>query len=207
MVALGALHELREQGVRMVPLVPSEVGMGILSMTRQSSQLINPFDGHNDRFALAQYNKSISHLSKRLNSGASIEVALLACIMFVCVEFLRGDSEPAVNHFRSGMTITLNSLSNDESQTAKASVERIKTYMLPFFNRMELLSTLFGNDVRIPMARTLLLNLVTYTAIVQIAMRLIYLAKSETSFTALRDRYNSSPTMSSRLLLHRPLSV
>ena len=124
-------------------MVPSAVGMGFWGM---SQELAKRLDSHNDRFALAQYNKAITHLSKRLNSESSIEVALLACILFVCVEFLRGDCEPAVKHFKSGMTIALGSLSNGDSQTAKASAERIKTYMLPFFNRIELLSTLFGND-------------------------------------------------------------
>ena len=124
-------------------MVPSAVGMGFWAM---SQMVAERSDSHNDRFALAQYNKAITHLSKRLNSDSSIEVALLACILFVCVEFLRGDCEPAVKHFKSGMTIALTSLSHGETQTAKASAERIKRHILPFFNRIELLSTLFGND-------------------------------------------------------------
>ena len=143
MVALGSLHEQREQGVRMVPVMPTVIEHG---SDKTSQPLVTRFDGHNDQFALAQYNKAITHLSKRMNTDSSIEVALLACILFVCVEFLRGDAAPAVKHFKSGMNIALTSLTNSESYAAKASLERIKEHMLPFFNRIELLSTLFGNE-------------------------------------------------------------
>ena len=140
MVALGALHEQREQGLRMmVPMMPSGVEESPQSLVKHSN-------GHNDQFALAQYNKSIAYLSKRMSTGSSIEVALLACILFVCVEFLRGDCEPAVNHFKSGMSIALATLSTSSSPMAKTTSERIKEHILPFFNRIELLSTLFGNE-------------------------------------------------------------
>jgi hypothetical protein len=143
MVALGALHEKRENGVRMVPsLFP-----GVDPPSGENAMvLIKHPDSQSEQFALNQYNKAIMYLSKRLNAESSTEVALLACILFVCIEFLRGDAEPAVKHFKSGMGIALATLSNSESQHAKATTERIREHMLPFFNRIELLSTLFGND-------------------------------------------------------------
>ena len=137
MIALGALHEERERGIKLIPIATQVVDPA--SATPVSS-IYRP----GDDFALAQYNKAIVLLSKRMDSGAAVEVALLACILFVCIEFLRGDSEPAVRHFRSGMGIALNSLTNDKSRTAKDTVERIREYMLPFFNRIELLANLFG---------------------------------------------------------------
>ena len=143
MVALGALHEKREHGVRMVPsLFP---GIQPPSGENQVVLIKHP-DSQSEQFALNQYNKAIMHLSKRLNAEGSTEVALLACILFVCIEFLRGDAEPAVKHFMSGMGIALATLSNNESKHAKATTERIREHMLPFFHRIELLSTLFGND-------------------------------------------------------------
>lgn len=143
MVALGALHEQREQGVKMVPIMPSAGDPGSLEI---SQPLLKRFDGHNEQFALAEYNKAITYLSKRMNTESSIEVALLACILFVCIEFLRGDAVPAVKHFMSGMNIALASLSNSGSRTAQASLERIRRQILPFFQRIELLSSLFGNE-------------------------------------------------------------
>ena len=143
MVALGALHEKRENGVRMVPAMFSGA---IAALDDDPMQLVKRFPIDGEQFALNQYNKAIMHLSKRLNTESSTEVALLACILFVCIEFLRGDAEPAVKHFKSGMGIALSTLSSSESKHARATVERIREHMLPFFNRIELLSTLFGND-------------------------------------------------------------
>ena len=142
-IALGALHEQREQEVKMLPNLPSVHNVD--PRKAPSSEATKP-DDRNNRFALAQYNKAIGHLSKRLDSNTSVEVALLACILFVCVEFLRGDAQPAISHFTSGMTIALAYFHTNSSHTAAATLERIKEYMLPFFNRIELLSALFGND-------------------------------------------------------------
>jgi len=102
---------------------------------------------HNDPFAMVQYNKAISHLARRLRDPeAATEVALLACILFICIEFLRGDVEPAIKHFKSGMGIAMASISNSGSTRAILTLERITESMLPFFNRLELLSMLFGQD-------------------------------------------------------------
>lgn len=138
MVALGALHEQREDSVRMMPLTVADPDCD--PVVRYSRK-------NNDEFALAQYTKAITHLSKRMNSDSSIEVALLACILFVCIEFLRGDTNPALEHFKGGMNIAISSaLSKNTSTTTHATVERIKNHMLPFLNRIELLTALFGNE-------------------------------------------------------------
>ncbi len=139
MIALGALHEERERGVKLIPIMPQVIHPG-----NSVDVSLGAHDKNGTEFALAQYNKAIALLSKRMDAGSAIEVALLACILFVCVEFLRGDSEPAVKHFRSGMGIALNSLQANNSRAAKETMERIKVYMLPFFNRIELLANLFG---------------------------------------------------------------
>lgn len=134
MVAVGSLHEQREQDIKIIPMISS-----------LDNAVAKTSYAQDDQFAIAQYNKAMVHLSKRLESESAIEVALLTCILFVCVEFLRGDAEPAVSHFRSGMTIALATLSDDKQRTAKATMQRIKEYILPFLNRIELLSMLFGN--------------------------------------------------------------
>ncbi|KAK5168096.1 uncharacterized protein LTR77_006664 [Saxophila tyrrhenica] len=144
MVALGALHEEREREVRLIPIMPRMVTPNAPTTASTAVQWTGN-TGHD--FALAQYNKSIILLSKRMDTGeagGAIEVALLTCILFVCIEFLQGDSEPAVKHFRSGMGIALNTLSNNGSRAAQDTLDRIREYILPFFNRIELLANLFG---------------------------------------------------------------
>ena len=147
-VALGSLHEQRELGAKkMLPLMGHSLEAEPLGV---SMPLPKTRPGVENPLAIAQYNKAIMHLSNRLSSSdASIEVALLACILFVCVEFLRGDSNPAVNHFKSGMGIAMSSLTN-KAASGNATSQRIREQILPFFNRIELLSTLFGNDTPWP---------------------------------------------------------
>ena len=144
-VALGSLHEQRENGARLLPLMGHSLEAEPLGMSMPLPK--NRPASDENPLAIAQYNKAITHLAGRLNSQASVEVTLLACILFVCVEFLRGDPNPAVNHFRSGMGIAMSSLNG---QAASGASQRIKEQILPFFNRIELLSTLFGNDTTWP---------------------------------------------------------
>lgn len=147
-VALGSLHEQREHGAKkMLPLMGHSLEAEPLGI---SMPLAKNRPGEENPLAITQYNKAIMHLSKRLKSDASIEVTLLACILFVCVEFLRGDSHPAVNHFRSGMGIAMSTLANKAASGSDASSRRIKEQMMPFFNRIELLSALFGNETSWP---------------------------------------------------------
>lgn len=144
-VALGSLHEQRENGARIIPLIGNierQVNPILLKTNGAVAKL-----GDDNPLAISQYNKAIVHLSKRLQTENSIEVALLACILFVCVEFLRGDPNPAVNHFNSGMNIATSSLNASGSANNK-TVRMVKEQILPFFNRIELLSTLFGNEAQ-----------------------------------------------------------
>lgn len=58
----------------------------------------------NERLALQQYNKAISHLRCHLESGEaqSLRVTLASCVVFTCIELLKGDIETSQAHFRSG---------------------------------------------------------------------------------------------------------
>lgn len=144
MVALGAFHEQREEGTKVVSIVPTGVSSPPELLEKDVS---NEYaTGRDDHFALAQYGKALSELSTRMNSDPSIDVVVLACILFVCVEFLRGDCQPAIAHFKSGMSIVLDSLASDGTRTAATTVQRIKKQLLPFLNRIELLAILMGNE-------------------------------------------------------------
>lgn len=138
-VAVSSFHRQRELSMKRSIIVEDFLATSV-PMFKQTAD-------HNDPFALQQYNKAILHLSKRLqDQGAAVEVSLVACILFVCIEFLRGDIKPAMIHFKSGMSIALGALSSDNLNQPKSTLVHIKEAMLPFFNRLELLSMLFGND-------------------------------------------------------------
>jgi len=139
LVAVSCFHQQRELSMKRSIIVEDFLATSV-PMFKQTTN-------HNDPFALQQYNKAIFHLSKRLqDQDAVVEVSLVACILFVCIEFLRGDTQPAMSHFKSGMNIALGALSSDNPKQPKSTVVHIKEAMLPFFNRLELLSMLFGND-------------------------------------------------------------
>ncbi|KAK3072814.1 hypothetical protein LTR53_006133 [Teratosphaeriaceae sp. CCFEE 6253] len=150
MVAVGYLNKRRDLGTKPLAALrsvtvatdPTATSMPMRGLVKRHET------DHNDPFALAQYNKAILLLlAQRLQvPDVATEIALLACILFVCVEFLRGDVEPAFKHFKSGMGIALASLSNHGSAKAVLTMERIKEGMLPFFNRLELLAMMFGQE-------------------------------------------------------------
>lgn len=60
-----------------------------------------------EQYTLKQYNKAICELQSRFasNSGSSVRTALIACVMFICMELVRGRYKSAVAHLRSGMEL------------------------------------------------------------------------------------------------------
>ncbi|EED16268.1 conserved hypothetical protein [Talaromyces stipitatus ATCC 10500] len=60
-----------------------------------------------DRYALQQYNKSIAHLQSYLedNSHESVQVALITCILFICIEFMMGSYTRANVHIDHGINV------------------------------------------------------------------------------------------------------
>ncbi|KAI9846320.1 MAG: hypothetical protein M1837_004173 [Sclerophora amabilis] len=60
-----------------------------------------------DGFALRSYNKSIRHLQKALSTCGpqSTEIALMACVMFICFEVILGNNATAASHLKSGLNI------------------------------------------------------------------------------------------------------
>ncbi|TKA82888.1 hypothetical protein B0A55_01172 [Friedmanniomyces simplex] len=149
MVTVGYLNQRQDIWTKPLPMLQSVIvddDHGTMSAPLKPLNRYQAAD-HNDTFALNHYGKAISLLAQRLQDpDAATEVALLACILFVCIEFLRGDVEPAFKHFKSGMSIALASISAPGSTKAVLTMERIKEGMLPFFNRLELLAMLFGQE-------------------------------------------------------------
>lgn len=57
-------------------------------------------------FSLVQYNKAIKSLKYRCDTGdQAVESTLLTCILFICLEFMRGNPDTALNHLQSGLQI------------------------------------------------------------------------------------------------------
>ncbi|OIW32244.1 hypothetical protein CONLIGDRAFT_572876, partial [Coniochaeta ligniaria NRRL 30616] len=58
-------------------------------------------------FTIQQYNKSISKLQRHVGSSSpeSIQVTLICCLAFICLETLRGHHEAAITHLINGLNI------------------------------------------------------------------------------------------------------
>jgi len=151
MVAVGIFAEqLENHGVNRITFAHTQ------AVTPDPIPNLAPVRGRNsnesDLVALSNYNKSIGLLTKLVSSSSqTTDVVLLACVLFVCVEFLRGDDVAAFRHFKGGMTIIMDLVSREQNLTdTRSMIDRIRTSILPAFNRLEMLSALFGNDASWP---------------------------------------------------------
>jgi hypothetical protein len=77
----------------------------------ETSQLLR-YPSSNDRynflmsFAVFQYTKALSMLSKRINAdGPTLEVIMMSCLIFTWLEFLRDNVDDALIHLQSGLRI------------------------------------------------------------------------------------------------------
>jgi len=143
LVAVGTLDERRDVYLQDVSYTRSVV----IDHPPETGASFHPQqEQHNDPFALSQYNKAIAHLANAMNSSASnsIDTALLVCILFVCVECLRGDYAPALKHFRGGMSIALAAAGEGGPNSRASQSTAIRERLMPFFNRLELLCQLYG---------------------------------------------------------------
>jgi hypothetical protein len=143
LVAVGTLNERRDVYLRDVTFSKSIV---IDYQLETGSTFHCQQEQHNDPFAISQYNKSIAHLANAMNSPSSnsIDTALLVCILFVCVECLRGDYAPALKHFQGGMSIALAAAGKGGPNCRATQPTGLREKLMPFFNRLELLCQLYG---------------------------------------------------------------
>lgn len=100
MMACGAMHEHYEFEV-----VPA--------LDKRSGAMLAP---PKPPFALSSYNKAISALMKQLSSGTgSVESVTMCCLLFTCLECLRGDPQSAAAHLRSGGSILASWMSRNKT--------------------------------------------------------------------------------------------
>ncbi|OAQ59611.1 C6 zinc finger domain-containing protein [Pochonia chlamydosporia 170] len=88
-----------------------------------------------DDFAIQHYNAAISHLiSPQTSCPADINTVLLVCILFTCIEFLRGDTESAISHSQHGISL-LNSGTD------------VKPELVRVFRHLSIFPYFFGGEI------------------------------------------------------------
>ncbi|KAB8339089.1 hypothetical protein FH972_022025 [Carpinus fangiana] len=133
MVALSAFHERCET-----------VGVPLLEDQNSFSHPTS-----SDAFALRQYTKAIQLLRHRLTYGEqSHVVTLLSCVLFICLEFLRGNKDSAITHLRGGLDIIRSRLPSappsNHLQTNLTPSDILEGNLVPLFARLSVLQSLYG---------------------------------------------------------------
>jgi hypothetical protein len=128
------------------------------SLFRHASNTYGPVDKgkcacENCQSALHSYNKSITLLSKRIVENDSLLVALIACVLFICLESLQGNAEQALNLIHKGCAIVSNyggtsdKLITSVNTTTTKLENRIDKRLIQMFTRLQLLSSLHGRPI------------------------------------------------------------
>jgi hypothetical protein len=128
LVAIGALNER---------LRPS-TDPGMVSQNRDP----------NLKLALGSYNKAIKHLTTQMQQNNSDLIALLTCILFICVEFLQDNINQALTLVHQGIAI-IRAQDRIPEENKDEPESRTQQYMIdhevmPMFTRLTVLSALCG---------------------------------------------------------------
>ncbi|KAF4636203.1 hypothetical protein G7Y89_g1895 [Cudoniella acicularis] len=118
------------------------IAIGALHQHFNASQLVPTSQHHSSlQFALRQHTKAISHLQQILVTQADRpELALMACILFVCFDSLFGNYQSALIHLRSGLNILQDiqtsgsSLPNDQREEFASLLMRLGCQACLFLN-------------------------------------------------------------------------
>lgn len=100
---------------------------------------------HSDNKALSlyHYNKAIHFVKHHLQSvGISKHVILLTCLLFICLEFRKGNTEDAFNHLQSGLRI----LQYQELGNGNSELSDTNHCLVHAFSRLSIQSSLAGRQ-------------------------------------------------------------
>ncbi|EXM14709.1 Zn(2)-C6 fungal-type DNA-binding domain [Fusarium oxysporum f. sp. vasinfectum] len=81
-------------------------------------------------YAVDHYNAAI----KRVKSASDEQMILVICVLFICIEYLQGDFDAAMQHCRHGIMILNNS----------SRPEWMCQYLIPIFRRLSITPFFFG---------------------------------------------------------------
>ncbi|KAK2056877.1 hypothetical protein LY76DRAFT_594723 [Colletotrichum caudatum] len=111
----------------------------LLSGSSLASQEANNHGVLTNTFAAEQYGIALKHLREwKPTESSPATVPLLACLLFICIEFMLGDEAASHLHINQGRLIL--------SQLEPSSdLEMIKEHFVPIYSRLALASFLFGS--------------------------------------------------------------
>lgn len=100
-------------------------------------------------FALQQYNKAIQLLNNRISSGEpSLNVILMTCVIFICLEYLRNNFDIGLQHLKSGLKILAGSrhtLIKLHRPNETKKTQDVSQSLVDLFNRLDVQATIHGS--------------------------------------------------------------
>ncbi|KAJ5225202.1 hypothetical protein N7468_006427 [Penicillium chermesinum] len=107
-----------------------------------------PFDA--EQFTLQQYNKAIQHLKLRMgrNEKNDVRVALITCMIFVTLEYLRGLYKRGSAHLRHGIALLSNIPEKKSPMTPNvfdAAEDFAHNALIDSYARLSIQSAMFGH--------------------------------------------------------------
>jgi hypothetical protein len=85
---------------------------------------------HENKTLFRHYNKAMGSLVQRMKEPSySSNIGLVACLLFVCMEFIRGDYHTAFTHLKSGLEILIEQMRRQDSTIQASLVELMNRTM------------------------------------------------------------------------------
>ncbi|KAJ4291123.1 hypothetical protein N0V90_010321 [Kalmusia sp. IMI 367209] len=107
-----------------------------------------------EKFMLRNYSKAIHHLQPHLATKdlASTRVALIACVIFTCLEFLRGNFKTAQIHLKNGLLVLQESygVAYEGVVLLRTAADATDQWILETFQRLHVQAELFHRTHRHP---------------------------------------------------------
>ncbi len=105
-----------------------------------------------ERFTLQQYSKAIHHLRPLFacRSRSSVRMILITCVIFTCLEYLRGRYRTGYAHLQNGimllrdLQILPSTRDDDNALILKAPAESIDMWLIETLTRLDVQATLLG---------------------------------------------------------------
>ncbi|KAE9379347.1 hypothetical protein N431DRAFT_325965 [Stipitochalara longipes BDJ] len=110
-----------------------------------------------EKLMLSNYSKAISHLKPHFSSKdrSSVRVALITCVLFVCVEAFRGHFKTAQTHLQNGLKVLgelqhLSSANGDGIHLLQPCLNPTDDWIVEMFSRLQIEVTLFHQSIQYP---------------------------------------------------------
>ncbi|KAH8130854.1 hypothetical protein LI328DRAFT_159129 [Trichoderma asperelloides] len=107
---------------------------------------------NDEHISLIEYNKAIQHLRQSLNSSDrdALRVSLITCLLFVCIELLRGGFKAGYAHLSNGLRILheiqrRDGITTNNEIILRSRAQSVEDTLVEVFSRLNLQTALFGH--------------------------------------------------------------